>query len=126
MDNHGLTDALHFVFQQSGTGGITLTGTDGKDVIFSTGGNDTLTGLGGQDNFVFAPSGSPAQYTITDFSVGLDKIDVRQFAGLSAATPPAEVQQGSDALITLDSNDTLLLKNVNVLNLHNTDFIFHA
>jgi Ca2+-binding RTX toxin-like protein len=126
-DNHGLTDALHFVFQQSGTGGIALTGTDGKDIIFSTGGNDTLTGLGGRDNFVFAPhSGSPAQYTITDFSVGLDKIDVRQFAGLSATTPPTEVQQGSDALITLDNNDTLLLKNVSVANLHNTDFIFHG
>jgi hypothetical protein len=58
--------------------------------------------------------------------VGLDKIDVRQFAGLSAATPPTEVQQGSDALITLDNNDTLLLKNVSVANLHNTDFIFHG
>jgi Ca2+-binding RTX toxin-like protein len=125
-DLQGHSDSLHFVFQQSGSGGATLVGTAGKDIIFSTGGDDMLTGLGGRDNFVFAPhGGTPSHDTITDFTVGLDKLDVRAFGALLSTSPPAAVQQGSDTLITLDSDDTVLLKNVNVSSLHNSDFIFH-
>jgi hypothetical protein len=36
-----------------------------------------------------------------------------------------ESQQGNDTLITLDSHDTLLLKNVALVNLHANDFILH-
>jgi hypothetical protein len=62
------------------------------------------------------------QHTITDFVVGLDKIDVRQFTSISSL--PSDVQQGSDTLITLDNHDTLLLKNVVASSLHASDFIF--
>jgi hypothetical protein len=38
-----------------------------------------------------------------------------------------EAQQGADVLVTLDSHDTLLLKNVQVSSLHvGSDFILHA
>jgi hypothetical protein len=128
-DAFGATDTVNFIFNEAGTGpNINLQGTPGNDVIFATGNQDVLTGGGGQDQFVFKPtsSGPSVQHTITDFVAGLDKIDVRQFSNLSASTLPAETQQGSDTLVTLDSHDTLLLKNVAAINLHVSDFILHA
>ncbi len=128
-DNFGATDAVNFVFNQAGSGpNITLQGTFGKDVILATTSQDVLTGGASQDQFVFAPksSGPSVQHTITDFQAGVDQIDVRQFSNISAAALPTETQQGSDTLITLDSNDTLLLKNVTVASLHASDFILHA
>ena len=128
-DNFAATDTVNFVFAQAGSGpNITLQGTSGKDVILATNNQDVLSGAAAQDQFVFAPtsSGLSVQHTITDFELGVDKIDVRQFSNISAAALPIETQQGSDTLITLDSNDTLLLKNVAVANLHASDFLVHA
>jgi Ca2+-binding RTX toxin-like protein len=97
-------------------------------VILATTSQDVLTGGAAQDQFVFAPtsSGPSVQHTITDFLAGVDKVDVRQFSNISASALPTETQQGSDTLITLDSHDTLLLKNIAAVNLHASDFIFHA
>jgi hypothetical protein len=85
-------------------------------VILATTSQDVLTGGAAQDQFVFAPtsSGPSVQHTITDFLAGVDKVDVRQFSNISASALPTETQQGSDTLITLDSHDTLLLKNIAV------------
>jgi len=79
-------------------------------------------------SFVFAPtiSGPPAQHVIGDFADGLDKIDVRQFANITAAALPIAVQQGSDTLVTLDSHDMVWLKNFTASQLHASDFILHA
>jgi hypothetical protein len=128
-DNFGATDTENFVFAEVGSGpNVTMQGTAGKDVILATNSQDVLTGAAAQDQFVFAPTslGSPVQHTITDFQVGADKIDVRQFSSISASALPTETQQGSDTLITLDNNDTLVLKNVAAISLHASDFIFHA
>src|SRR5262245_34758517 len=128
-DNFGATDTVNFVFAKTGSGpNITLQGTSGKDVILATDSQDVLSGAAAQDQFVFAPtsSGLSVQHTITDFQVGVDKIDVRQFSNISASALPIETQQGSDTLITLDSNDTLLLKNVTGTNLYASDFLVHA
>jgi len=127
-DNFGATDTENFVFAQPGAGpNITLQGTSGKDVILATNSQDVLTGAAAQDQFVFAPTSGPSvQHTITDFQVGVDKVDVRQFSNISASGLPTETQQGSDTLITLDGNDSLLLKNVAAVNLHGSDFIVHA
>ncbi len=128
-DNFGASETFNFVFNQSSSStGVTLVGTSGNDVIFATGGSDVLTGGGGQDQFVFKPTtGSTAvQHTITDFSAAIDTIDLRQFAAISASAPPSEVQVGNDTLVTLDSHDTLLLKNVAVSSLHTSDFILHV
>src|SRR6476469_30917 len=128
-DIFGATDTENFVFAQAGSGpNITLQGTSGKDVILATNSQDVLTGAAAQDQFVFAPtsSGPSVQHTITDFAAGVDKIDVRQFSNISASALPTETQQGSDTLITLDSNDTLLLLGIAATSLHAGDFIFHA
>ena len=94
----------------------------------TNGQDDMLTGGAAQDQFVFAPtsSGPSVQHTITDFHVGEDKIDVRQFSNISASALPTETQQGSDTLVMLDNHDTLLLKNVTATSLHASDFIIHA
>ena len=128
-DSFGAADTENFVFAQTGSGpNITLQGTSGKDVILATANQDVLTGGASQDQFVFAPTpaGPSVQHTITDFLAGTDKLDVTQFSNLSASAVPIEIQQGNDTLITLDSNDALLLKNIAVANLHASDFIFHV
>ena len=127
-DSFGATDTVNFVFNETGTGpSAALQGTADKDVMFATGHSDMLTGGGSQDQFVFAPTAGPmdVQHTITDFTAGLDKIDLRQFGNITAPTDLTEVQQGSDTLITLDGHDSLLLKNVAAANLSANDFILH-
>jgi len=128
-DSFGASDTVNFVFNQAGSGpNIALQGTSGKDVVFATSSQDVLTGGAGQDQFLFAPtsSGPTVQHTITDFEAGIDKLDVRLFSGITGASIPMAVEQGSDTLITLDGHDTLLLKNVVATSLHASDFIIHG
>ncbi|MCG2645685.1 MULTISPECIES: Ig-like domain-containing protein [Bradyrhizobium] len=128
-DGFGAIDTVNLVFNATGTSANTvLQGTSGRDVVFASNGSDMLVGGGGPDQFVFAPTSltGVAQHTVTDFIVGLDRLDVRQFASLSATSAPTETQQGSDTLVTLDSHDIILLKNVNVTTLQTSDFLFHA
>lgn len=126
-DGHGLSDTLNFVFQQSGPGGVTLVGTSGKDLIFSTDGNDQLTGLAGRDNFVFSPNNG--QDSIEDFQTGIDRIDLRQFEGEVDADTIDDwlinhaSLSGGDTLITFDASNSILVKNVAALTAN--DFILH-
>jgi Ca2+-binding RTX toxin-like protein len=87
-----------------------------------------MAGSAANDVFVFKPtsSGPAVELTISDFVTGLDKIDVRQFSNIAAAHLPIETQLGSDTLVTLDSHDSLLLKNMTATNLHASDFILHV
>jgi len=61
----------------------TLSGMGGDDVIKGFGGNDTLIGGDGADTFVFANDGSTD--TIGDFQTGVDKIDLSELTGVTAA-----------------------------------------
>jgi hypothetical protein len=54
-----------------------------------SGHRDVLTGVGGQDQADFFGT-LCVQQTITDFLMGLDKIDVRQFTNISASSLPTE------------------------------------
>jgi hypothetical protein len=127
-DVPGATETVNFVFNQAGTGqNIPVQGTSGNDVIFATTFQDVLTGAGGQDQFVFTPvSSGSVTHTVTDFTLGIDKLDLRQFSNVSASSLPVEAQLGNDTLITLDASDTILLKNVVATNLHASDFIMHT
>jgi large repetitive protein len=125
-DSFGATDTVNLIFNEAAAGpNIALQGTAGKDVIFAPGHQDILTGGGGADQFVFAPTSETAavQHTITDFAAGLDKIDLRQFGNIGSVADLTEAQQGNDTVLTLDSHDSLLLKNVIAANLHASDFI---
>jgi VCBS repeat-containing protein len=130
-DGLGHSDTVHFVFNEAAKGPVSLTGTSGKDVIFAAGSDDTLTGGGSADQFVFAPEQQPSADTITDFTPGEDRIDLRLFSevvdsqninGWLSAHAVQSSTNPADVLITL-GNDTLTLKNVAVANLHASDFI---
>ena len=126
-------DTVNFIFNQAGTGPtVSLTGTSGKDVIFDSGYVDTLTGGAGADQFVFRPD--TGDDTIIDFTLGQDHIDLRafnpavntdnitQWLTTHAAQSPTN---SADAVITLDANDSITLKNVTAANLTANDFILH-
>jgi hypothetical protein len=127
-DSFGATDTVNFIFSEQAAPNVAVQGTAGKDVIFATGHQDILTGGGGADQFVFAPTSETAavQHTITDFAAGLDRIDIRQFGNIGSLADLTEAQQGNDTLLTLDSHDSVLLKNVIAANLHASDFIISA
>lgn len=55
----------------------TLTGGAGRDILVDGGGADRLTGGAGADIFVLAPDG--ALDIITDFEVGIDRLDLSAF-----------------------------------------------
>lgn len=146
----GRFDIVHFIFNEAGdtSQGISLQGTDGKDVIFATDTNDTLTGGGAKDQFVFAPGilydengrlVTHLTHTIIDFTEGLDKIDLRQFSDVSSIGNLTIVQQDDGGtLVTwqqqitqpegaaVTEHESLLLKNVIAANLKASDFILHV
>ena len=124
-DASGATDAVNFIFQSANpapSAPVTLAGTSAKDVLFAT---------GNQDQFVFEADSS--HDTIIGFAAG-DKINrseraffdrqLRQYRRL----PYHHVTQlgSNDTLITLDSNDTIILRNVAYNSLQASDFIVHA
>ncbi len=127
-DSAGHYDTVNFIFVKGANSqGITLQGTGGKDVIFATESSDTLIGGAAKDQFVFGPAASQdtVHHTVNDFEFGLDKIDLRQFSGISSVNDLAPTEQDGGTLLTLDNHETILLKNVALGNLSTTDFIFH-
>lgn len=129
-DGLGHSDTVHFVFNEAGQGPVTLTSTPGKDIFFTTGSDDTLTGGASADQFVFAPGQNPSADTITDFTPGQDRIDLRLFSevgsdNINGWLSTHAVQSSAnpaDVLITL-GNEAITLKNVAVTSLHAGDFI---
>ena len=64
-----------------GAGADVISGGDGNDLINGGAGRDTLTGDAGADVFVFgltADSGPPRGDTITDFTSGIDRINLQK------------------------------------------------
>lgn len=78
------------------------------------------------DRFVFAPTTGriSAQHTISDFHANPDTIDLQQFTnvGSTADAVSTATQHGSDALVTIDFQDTIL-KDALLSSLHASDFI---
>ncbi|MBR0778958.1 VCBS domain-containing protein, partial [Bradyrhizobium diazoefficiens] len=134
----GLHDTVNFIFVESGSfQGNHLYGTDGKDVIFAADNGDELTGGAGKDQFVFMPrgSGNDGQHTITDFTEGLDKIDLRQFSDVASMDDLTICQESGGTLVKwtqqiaqpngppVTEHESLLLQNMTAT-LQPTDFIF--
>jgi uncharacterized protein YjiK len=71
---HVLTPAKHAVVG-NGRGRATLSGTAGDDEIYGNPASDTLVGGAGKDTFVFKTLRDGPD-TITDFTPGVDKIDL--------------------------------------------------
>jgi Ca2+-binding RTX toxin-like protein len=103
------------------SGNDTIGGTAWNDTIAGGAGNDTMSGGAGSDTFLFRTN--LGQDTVTDFTAGTDALEFRDgiFADAAAALAAAS-SSGSDTLITIDANNTVLLKNVSLASLHETDF----
>lgn len=99
-----------------GYGNDTIEGHGGNDVLFGNAGDDTLSGGAGGDAFIF--SVGDGHDTITDFSIG----DALEIYGV--ATAESIVQLGADVLVTLSSNDSILLRGTTVGALTGANLIF--
>ena len=123
-DGNGASDTVNLIFnvQQNTTAPVTLTSTAGKDVLFGT--------AGYQDQFVFAPNFN--HDTILNFKPGIDHIDLTAVVSTGdvdtwisqhvAASPT----NAADTLITIDSADTITLRNVSPAALGHNDFLLHV
>ncbi|MCC8978825.1 VCBS domain-containing protein [Bradyrhizobium acaciae] len=123
-DGNGASDTVNLIFnvQQNPTAPVTLTSTAGKDVLFGT--------AGYQDQFVFAANFS--HDTIMNFKPGLDHIDLTAVVSTSSVDTwiSQHVAQSptnaADTLITIDSADTITLRNVTPSELGHNDFLLHV
>ena len=123
-------DADDFIFYQdeyTGTASAeTLAGGAGDDTITGLGGDDTLTGNEGYDTFVFG-SGHGAD-TVTDFTDGVDLIDLTAFTGISGYGDLTVTQNGNDVVIDLSGQTgggSITLQDFTLADLDENDFVFY-
>ncbi|RMF38564.1 MAG: hypothetical protein D6754_07230 [Alphaproteobacteria bacterium] len=111
-------------FIDAGSGNDSIVAGAGKDVVIGGMGTDVMSGGGGGDSFKFNDN-SGASDEITDFTNGVDKIDV---SGHSAVTSFADItsfQFGPDLIVQFGtSGDAVLLRNFAKADLDMTDFSF--
>lgn len=87
-----------------------LTGSSSADVLLDGAGDDRLTGGAAADIFVLAADGS--RDTITDFQLGVDRIDVSAWAGLYS-TDQLDVRSQSWGADIRFGNEWLVLRSDN-------------
>jgi len=101
-----------------------IVGGEGRQQIFGAGGNDTLSGGSGGDLFIVrANSGSD---TITDFEAGTGGGDIVQLGSYGfmnfSDVLDRMCQSGSDAVIQLNSGETLTFRNRSIADFSADDF----
>ena len=111
-----------------GAGADTIDSGAGDDTLIGGAGDDTLTGDSGADTFVFAPDQGRGHGddTITDFTSGTDKIDLRAIAGLTdivAVRKATDDDDNNNAVITTPDG-TITLIGVSKGDLQPADFIY--
>lgn len=106
-----------------GQQGDRLFGGDGEDILHGSLGDDRLTGGADADTFVFA--GTVNSDIITDFEVGVDKIDVTAYGPISPEDAlDAFTQVGADVVIDLGGNGDITLQGIALEDLSLDDFIY--
>lgn len=99
--------------------GDVITGSDADNVLNGAGGDDILTGGEGSDTFTF--EGLFGDDVITDFQVGIDRLDFADFGDDFAQAVAVEaVDNGT--LLTLGDNGSVLLAGVSSFDI-NDDFV---
>ncbi|MDH4565962.1 type I secretion C-terminal target domain-containing protein, partial [Pseudomonas sp. BN414] len=104
-----------------------LAGNSGNNVLAGNGGDDQLTGGGGADTFKWLP-GESGITTITDFTPGVDKLDLSQLltgehSNAGSLDDYLTMAFGANTTITVDSNadapggtgQTVVLQGVNLM-----------
>lgn len=99
-----------------------LTGGLGDDRLIGHGGNDTMTGGDGHDYFALS-WGAAGRTVITDFTHGVDKIDLRGQA-LTYADVQSHFTTIAGSLAIVDGSMTLVLQKVVPGTLTTGDFLF--
>lgn len=113
----GGDDLIH-----GGVGNDSLFGGSGNDRLHGNRGDDTLTGGDGNDRFVFDLRGG--NDNVTDYTVGEDRLDFRNFdlASVDEALSHA-AQNDADVVFTFDSGETVTVQNVDLSTLGAGDFV---
>ncbi len=103
----------------AGDGSDLIHGGAGNDKIIPGGGDDHIIGGAGNDIFVFA-SGMDTD-TIRDFTDGEDILDFSNF-GFTSMNDLTIRQAGADAIVAVDSNWYVILRNFDSALLDDADF----
>lgn len=105
-----------------GRGNDRLDGGAGDDILVGGRGNDTLTGGSGADLFEFRRG--DGRDLITDFTDGVDRIELDGFSGreLTAILNGAR-QVGDDVVLTLSAGASITLADVQLSQLDRADFL---
>ncbi|TAF06003.1 MAG: CHRD domain-containing protein [Nostocales cyanobacterium] len=104
-----------------------LSGGNGDDVLFAgEAGGNKLTGGAGTDQFWVANGSLPiTKNTVTDFTIGVDKIGFGGVEILSFGQVIKE-QMGADTLLKINTTEIALLAGINASSLTANDFAFSA
>ena len=104
----------------SGDGNDIIRGRGGNDFIGAGGGNDVMKGGGGNDMFEFAPA--MGRDTIKDFDgdggIGFQDLIQGDFESVTSIT-----QQGKHTVISFESGDSFVLRNVDAATIDQSDFV---
>lgn len=104
-----------------GNGNDRMNGGADNDVLIGGAGRDNMTGGTGADTFVFAAG--MGKDVIQDFEDGVDTLDFSAY-GFTDISDLTIVTQGADVLVSASDSDTVLLENVDIIDLDNSDFIW--
>ena len=110
-------------------GNDTLYGNGGDDTLSGGAGDDTLSGGDGADVFRFAPGGG--HDVVTDFEAGPGGGDLVDRTAYTPSAAFADIQQrlqdvGADAVLTLDSGETITFLGRSAADFDAGDFLFAA
>ncbi|RYF83156.1 MAG: VWA domain-containing protein, partial [Comamonadaceae bacterium] len=99
---------------EGGAGNDTLNGGTGNDILIGGTGNDTLTGGANADIFRWL-AGDGGNDVITDFALGVDKIDLRDMLAVVPDYQITITQGGGNSVLTVanDAGSTLTTITVN-------------
>ncbi|WP_427450801.1 calcium-binding protein [Litorimonas sp. WD9-15] len=105
-----------------GGGNDSLNGQSGNDILDGGSANDILTGGGGADIFIF--NASAATTIVTDFTDGVDLLDLSDFsaADIQSALDSA-VQQDGDSVLTFSNGAVLVLEGFDLSDLSDEDIL---
>ena len=112
---NSLTGTAYNDSLDGGAGNDSLIGGAGNDTLIGGNGNDTLTGGAGSDYFVFnvAANASSNKDTVTDFELGVDKLQFSKavYAGLGSIVGPLSSGQfwsGAGVVTAHDADDRII------------------